>query len=146
MMRSLSRSSSRSSFDARPAPSPLRESISGFSDARQILGVGQARNRTRTAAARHPIQARVVELRQLLEEWDFVGVRDFSAHDDEYDRLLGPRHEEGLVQGPFRGEVGPANSSAVAGLGRRSAVVLGWCPVSPGRLAGENQVAGSTGG
>jgi hypothetical protein len=25
-----------------------------------------------------------------LNEWDFIGVRDLSAHEDEYDCLLGP--------------------------------------------------------
>jgi hypothetical protein len=30
------------------------------------------------------------ELRQLLNDWDPIGVRDISAHDDEYDCLLGP--------------------------------------------------------
>jgi len=29
-------------------------------------------------------------LRLLLNEWDFIGVRDLSAHDDEYDCLVGP--------------------------------------------------------
>ncbi|WP_211588986.1 hypothetical protein [Allorhizocola rhizosphaerae] len=38
----------------------------------------------------HPIRARIVDLRQMLNEWDFIGVREFSAHDDEYDCLLGP--------------------------------------------------------
>jgi hypothetical protein len=85
-------------------------------------------------------------LRQLLNEWDFIGVRDLSAHDDEYDCLLGLRYEEGLAQGLFRGEVGSANLLAEAGLGRRPAVVPGWCPVPLGRLGAENQVAGSSGG
>ena len=30
------------------------------------------------------------DLRRLLNDWDLIGVRDFSAHDDEYDCLLGP--------------------------------------------------------
>src|SRR5262249_15593338 len=39
---------------------------------------------------RHAIRARIDELRQLLNEWDPICVRDLSAHDDEYDCLLGP--------------------------------------------------------
>jgi hypothetical protein len=30
------------------------------------------------------------DLRWMLNEWDFIGVREFCAHDDEYDCLLGP--------------------------------------------------------
>lgn len=29
-------------------------------------------------------------LRHLLNEWDFIGVRELSADDDEYDCLVGP--------------------------------------------------------
>lgn len=39
---------------------------------------------------RHAIRARMDELRQLLNDWDPIGVRNLSAHDDEYDCLLGP--------------------------------------------------------
>jgi hypothetical protein len=37
---------------------------------------------------RHPIRARMDVLRQLLNDWDPIGVRDFSALDDEYDCVL----------------------------------------------------------
>ena len=30
------------------------------------------------------------ELRELLNDWDFIGVRDISAHEDEYDCLVEP--------------------------------------------------------
>jgi hypothetical protein len=39
---------------------------------------------------REAIRARMDELRQLLNDWDFIGVGECSAHDDEYDCLLGP--------------------------------------------------------
>jgi hypothetical protein len=38
----------------------------------------------------HPIRARMKDLHRMLNEWDFIGVGEFSAHDDEYDCLLGP--------------------------------------------------------
>lgn len=39
---------------------------------------------------RHPVRRQMDELRQMLNEWDFIGVGDLSAHDDEYDCLIGP--------------------------------------------------------
>ena len=38
----------------------------------------------------HQLRARIRDLRRMLNEWDFIGVREFSTHDDEYDCLLGP--------------------------------------------------------
>jgi hypothetical protein len=32
----------------------------------------------------------MAELRQMLNEWDFIGVGDINANDDEYDCLIGP--------------------------------------------------------
>jgi hypothetical protein len=29
-------------------------------------------------------------LRRMLNDWDFIGVGEFSVHDDEYDCLIGP--------------------------------------------------------
>ena len=38
----------------------------------------------------HPIRGRRRFLRRMLNEWDFIGVMEFYAGDDEYDCLLGP--------------------------------------------------------
>ena len=35
-----------------------------------------------------PTRVQIGELRELLNEWDLIGVREISVHDDEYDRLL----------------------------------------------------------
>jgi hypothetical protein len=56
------------------------------------------------------------QLRRMLNEWDFHGVGQFSAHDDEYDCLLGPLltrlaagAEVGEVAGFLRDEIdGPS--------------------------------------
>jgi hypothetical protein len=53
-------------------------------DATHQIGCGTVRG------VRHSIRAQIDELRQLLNESDFIGVRDISAHDDEDDCLLGP--------------------------------------------------------
>lgn len=39
---------------------------------------------------RRVLRARMNELRELLNEWDLLGVRDLFVHDDEYDCLVGP--------------------------------------------------------
>lgn len=38
----------------------------------------------------HPIRTRMRVVRQMLNEWDFIGVGKFYTGDDEYDCLLGP--------------------------------------------------------
>ena len=39
---------------------------------------------------RNAIREQMDELRHLLNEWDFIRVRDLNVDDDEYDCLLGP--------------------------------------------------------
>ena len=38
----------------------------------------------------HPIHPRMKQLHRMLNDWDFLGVGQLSAHEDEYDCLLGP--------------------------------------------------------
>jgi hypothetical protein len=38
------------------------------------------------------------EVRQLLNEWDFIGIGDFGP-DDEYDCLLGPLYLDRRARG-----------------------------------------------